>query len=223
MRSRRFEWFLAAAFALLWSSVWLWQNPGVLMGPVSAAERDAYLERIQALPAPPEERAAISRQLRSWLEADDGRPFYMLNLMRYHNQLRLLAGWPEFDGTPEQSNKHYEDAVMPLLFAQGGYPRYASTAQGGNLMGPSGPDEGWDRILLVRYPSRRAFMDLITDPHYQPMLPYKLMALSVTLAPTSAELQVPEVPMALGTALLVLWLVFAWRRSARRARSARLH
>jgi len=43
------------------------------------------------------------------------------------------------------------------------------------------------RLLVLRYPSRRAFLDLLSDPRYRKIEPYELMALAVVLTPTTGE------------------------------------
>ena len=103
-----------------------------------------------------------------------------------------------------------------MLLKRGGYPVYAGDL-GRNLLEFKPEVDDWNRLLVVRYPSRRAFMDLVTDPAYAPVLPYKLMALSVVLSPSAEELVIPPLPLAGGALLLVLFLAIGWWRSARRA------
>jgi uncharacterized protein (DUF1330 family) len=56
----------------------------------------------------------------------------------------------------------YGAAVAPLLERAGG--RIVFAGEGGSaLLG----DEGWDMVLLVEYPSRRAFLEMIGSEEYQ--------------------------------------------------------
>jgi hypothetical protein len=212
-----FEIKLGAALLAVFAGFWIWQNPGVVAGRLKPAEINANLAAIdKQLVLPPDEKPQLLARARAWMEADDGKPVYMLNLMRFYPQLRRIPGAPAFSGTPQQSNAHYEARTMPLLFERGGYPLIAGPPQGANLMSYEPGLDGWSRMLVVRYPSRRAFMQLVTDPAYGPGEPYKLMALKVVLTPTSGEVVVPELTWLVGGALFALFLAAGWWRAARR-------
>ena len=72
-----------------------WQSPG---SKLSTAEIATYLQRMDAgLPMEPAEKAEFITRLRSWGEADDGRPVHMLNLIRFHDQMLPVPGHPEFE------------------------------------------------------------------------------------------------------------------------------
>lgn len=106
---------------------------------------------------------------------------------------------------------------MRLLVKVGGYALYAGEVQGSNLLGFAPGLDQWGRVPLVRYPSRRAFLDLVTDPAYAPIAPYKFMALDIVLTPTSSELVLPNLWVAAGALLLIVFLATGWFRAARRA------
>jgi uncharacterized protein (DUF1330 family) len=217
MKRFGFEIGLALLLGALYAVFWLWQTPGVLHGPLQAAEVEDYLRIVEErLPMPAQEKPEVVRHLRAWALADDGRPVYMLNLMRYYPELRRFEGTPRFDGTAQQSNAHYEAEAMPLLMKIGGYPLVGGMTQGANLIEHSPALDDWSRVLVVRYPSRRAFLELLTDPAYAPIEPYKLMALQVVLTPVHGELVVPELRWSAAAALLVLFLLVAWVRALRR-------
>jgi len=40
------------------------------------------------------------------------------------------------------------------------------------------PGQAWDAVALVRYPTRRAFADMIADPDYQSADPVRMSALA---------------------------------------------
>jgi hypothetical protein len=102
-----------------------------------------------------------------------------------------------------------------MLLKLGAQPVYAGTSKGGNLMEYDAALDNWDRVLLVRYPSRRTFLDLITREDYAPVEPYKIMALKVVLTPTNAEMVMPEYTWMAGSLALVIFLSAGWWRSAR--------
>lgn len=209
-----FETLLAIALLALFVAVWLWQNPGLIRGRLSEQEIAQLMTGIEKLPFPEEERPELLQRVRAWMESDDSKPFYMLNLMRYYPELRRLPNAPDFKGTPRESNARYEAAAKPMLLGLGGYPLFSGTPQGKNLLEYEPALDDWSRLVLVRYPSRRAFMKLVSKPGYHAIEPYKVMALRTVLTPTTAELVVPSVPMMAGGVLLAVFLAIGWARAA---------
>ena len=224
MSRYRFEMILAALFLgifLLFSNLFI---PGK---PLSQGEVDQYISTVEEhMPWPPAEKAPIMQHLRAWGEADDGKPVYMLNLMRYYKQLKPLPEVAGFSGTPTEANAYYEEHVMPILFGVGAYPIFASSMQG--VLGATAPStnlitfdpaiDNWDSVLIVRYPSRRAFFALISDPEYIKYVPYKSASVTVGLVPMKGDLILPLLNWALAAVLLVLFLLLAWWRAMWRTR-----
>jgi hypothetical protein len=211
---RMFLIILAGIMLVLFAVVWLWQNPGLIRGRLRAPEIAQLMGQIDKLPFPEEHRPVVLKRLRAWMESDDGKPFYMLNLMRYYAELRRFPNAPEFRGTPQESNARYEAATRSMLLTIGGYPLYAGTPHGKNILEHDPALDDWSRLLLVRYPSRRAFLRLVTHPAYREVEPYKVMALQVILTPTTPERVVPSVPLLVGGALLVVFLAVGWAHAA---------
>lgn len=214
---RRFQTWLGVCLLVFVGGVYLWQNPGVYQGGMKAAEIEAAMREIDKLPFPPEERVELLKRARRWMETDDGKPVYMLNLMRFYPQLRQYPGAIAFHGTPLQSNALYESVVIPQLMKLGGYPLYAGVSRGGNLLEHSPELDNWDRVLVVRYPNRKAFVSLVSSPTYREVAPYKLMALKVVLTPTTLELQMPDLTLLAAGLALVLFLGVGWWRACAKA------
>ena len=194
----RLRLVLALFVLLLLTVFYKWQAPG---SRLTDEQISSYLERTETgLPMPRAEKAEFLARLRSWAEADDGRPVHMLNLISFHEQMQPVPGHPEFEGTAEEANAHYEKTVLPLLASRGIYPIFASAPQGlgqgsgarTNLLGYETALEGWDRILVVRYPSRRAFLDLVSDPSYLTVVPYKLAAIDLGFVPLDMQYKFPD-------------------------------
>ena len=224
MKTYRFEIILAAIFLAVFFAFSSFHAPGK---PLSKAEVDTYMGALEkGIPWPGEEGSEIIKHMRVWAEADDGKPVYMLNLMRYYKKLRPLPQVAGFTGTPAEANAYYEEHVMHLLFELGAYPMFASTMQGvlggdepsTNLITFDAAVDNWDSVLVVRYPSRRAFLTLVTDPEYLKYAPYKAASVTVGLVPMKGDLILPLLNWALAAVLLVLFLLLAWWRAVRRAR-----
>jgi hypothetical protein len=134
----------------------------------------------------------------------------MLNLMRFYPQLRRFPGTPHFQGTPEQANEFYEKNVLWLLFRRAGYPLVGGRPQANALLEVPPALDGWNRVVVVRYPSRRTFLSLLADPAYAPLEPYKLMAVETVLVPVAGDVKVPDLRLLVGGLLLVLFLAVGW-------------
>jgi hypothetical protein len=193
---------------VLFLGFWFWHSP--TRRKLTREEIDRYLAAAAKLPLPEEEKAATLARLRAWAESDDGRPVYMLNLMRFYPHLRRFPGSPDFQGTPEQANAFYERSVARLLLKRAGYPLVGGRPQANALLEVPPAQDGWSRVVVVRYPNRRAFLSLVADPAYAPLVPYKFMALELVLVPVAGEVRVPDLRLVVGGGLLILFLTAGW-------------
>ena len=78
-------------------------------------------------------------------------PVFMLNLLRFK------------EGTGAESYGRYGAAVAEHLARVGGELVWAGACDTA-LIGPQ--DREWDAALVVRYPSRAAFLEMVGDPAY---------------------------------------------------------
>jgi len=89
--------------------------------------------------------------LKRLLAEDPGGPVVMLNLLRYGPNGE--AGYRRYlDGLAHQLERFGAEVL---------YVGDCSTV----LVAPASHE--WDAVLLVRYPSRRAFSEMVADPDYQ--------------------------------------------------------
>ncbi|MGE0621921.1 MAG: hypothetical protein AB7I04_10055 [Pseudomonadales bacterium] len=212
----RFTWTLGVICVGLFLLVSFWLSPGSLVEPLSTPEIDSYLERIDGqLALPAAEANELLARLRGWAEADDGAPAFMLNLMRYRQQLAAVNPADGGD-TPQALNERYEAAVRPIILRHGGYPILGGSVPGESLLSLPGL-ERWDRVAVVRYPNRRAFLDMISDSDYAGLESMKTSAMEVLLVPFSAAVVLPDLRWPAGVVLLAVFLITGWWRSGRRA------
>jgi hypothetical protein len=177
------------------------------------AEIDHYLSIIEMLPSPAKEIHAVTSRIRAWAELDDGKPVYMFNLIRFFSQLRTFPGAPEFKGTPEEANAYYEKSLKRLWLSHAAYPIFGGAVQGRNLINMQTERE-WGRLIVVRYPNRRTFLKLLSDPAYAPVEPYKFMSLEVDLVPVSGDMVIPDLRWLVGGGFVILFLLVGWIHSA---------
>jgi hypothetical protein len=116
---------------------------------------------------------AYSIQLGTVPAAEDG-PIWMVNFMKY----RERADYGEAGG-PEISGREADDRYAPLdVLADLG----AEVAYFGDAVGPDGgPDATWDRMAVVRYPTRRSFVDMLSRPDFEDRRVHKDAGMAFTV------------------------------------------
>lgn len=96
-------------------------------------------------------------QLAALATGRDAGPVVMVNLLRFRE--RAL---PPDDGlTGREAYERYGAGVRDLLARYGAEVLWAGRVDSW-VIGSS--EEAFDAIALVRYPSRRAFLDMVADP-----------------------------------------------------------
>lgn len=90
------------------------------------------------------------RDLKQFLQQDPQAPVVMLNLLRFR------------DGG-QKTYEEYLRHFRPLAEARGAEVLYYGHC-GTALVAD---DQAWDAVLLVRYPTRRSFSEMVADPNYQ--------------------------------------------------------
>ena len=112
-------------------------------------------------------------QLAAMAARDPDEPVVMLNLLRYREQAEAGCG---VDGlTGEEAYRRYGQAFGELNPRFGGEPFWMGRG-GATLIGSS--DERWDIAILVRYPTRRQFVDMLNDEEYRAIAPMRAAALA---------------------------------------------
>jgi len=206
-----FELILAAALVVLYVVFWAWHSQGA--GKLTQAEIDRYLAIIEKLPLPEKGVQAFIARLRPWAEADDGKPVYMFNLIHFFPGVQTFPGAPEFKETPEQANAHYEKSLIWLWLSHASYPTFMGAPQARNLINMQ-PERTWGNMTVVRYPSRRTFLKLISHPTYARVAAYKFIAVELDLVPVSSGTVVPDLRWLVGGGFAIAFLLLGWLRAA---------
>jgi glyoxylase I family protein len=224
VKDRIFSIALAAVFLSIFLAFVLWQSPSWWAGALTPAEIDHYVAELeQHTVMPPDEKAEFIARVRDWAAGDDGRPVLLVNLMRYRDELGELPAEMEFEGTPAEVNDYYEHLVTPLALKRGEYPLLGGDVQATSLVASDAEGaQHWERVVVMRAPSRRAFIEFMADPAYGGTIPYKMAAMDVALIPVDAQIVVPDLRWLAGGMLLIVYLVICWRRSLAELRRANL-
>ena len=170
-------------------------------GPLKPAEIEAVMARIEAGKSAEYNDPAI---LRAFLEADDGREFFMFNLVKIATG---EAPHPETGApTPRQRlMQRYTQTFMPALLARGGHPALAARKIAGYVDAwKVGPDPGWSIIGYMRYRSRRDMIAMATHPKFQDIHDFKIAGTAETFSFPTRPILLLLAPPRLWVALVLL-------------------
>ncbi|GGO72687.1 DUF1330 domain-containing protein [Nocardioides deserti] len=91
------------------------------------------------------------KDLKAFLQAAPDEPVVMLNLLRF-----VPGGRGQYEDYLRHFRVHAESrGAQVLYYGTGDSPLVAE------------PGQSWDAVLLVRYPTRRSFSEMVADPDYQ--------------------------------------------------------
>lgn len=96
-------------------------------------------------------------QIKELAAARDDRPVVMINLLKFKKVTD--AGEPG-----RAAYDRYGRNVLPILSGLGARVVWLGSV---DQVFIGTPDDRWDQVMLVEYPSRKAFLAMISDPEYQ--------------------------------------------------------
>jgi len=181
---------LWVAAIILYGLFWLWYVG--IKGKLSSAEVEHYMQGFEALKL---SESKLSN-LRHFLENDDGREWFMVNLLELKS--------PKSESAALLQN--YSKIFMASMFKRAGHPFFMGRAKAKNMENlHCDQADNWTMSAIVRYRSRRdcaeVFLQTFGSEHHAD----KLAALEKTLAfpaTTTLLLGSPRVLVALGLALI---------------------
>jgi hypothetical protein len=151
---------ISVVFVLLYLAFLFWY--GGRGKPLSQAEVEELLSEMKkrAGTQDSKEESPILQEFRDLTQNDDGREYYMVNLLKF----RKKALYPEgssFGDDPLAANDRYNRAIIPLLLKYGGHPVFLGQVQG-RFIHPEQADD-WDQVGMVRYRSRRDMLKMAVE------------------------------------------------------------
>jgi hypothetical protein len=169
-------WIWVVALALyivfrLWYDNW--------RGPLSPQEVNDFMNQVSGLKM---SEYSDPKDLRAFLEADDGKEFVMVNLVRVHTG--ELAH--PHTGKPTKGIdllREYGNSFVKVLVRHGGHPVLVMRKVGGYIDSwNTPPDPGWHVAGSMRYRSRRDMMQLALDPSVRDVHILKTAATATTFS-----------------------------------------
>jgi uncharacterized protein (DUF1330 family) len=111
------------------------------------------------------------KSLDTMAEGDPLEPIVMLNQLKYREVAEQGFGVDGLSG--REAYGVYGKKFAELNPRFGGEPIWMGRAKN-SLIG----DEDWDIVILVRYPTRKQFIDMFNDPDYKAIAPIRAAALA---------------------------------------------
>ena len=150
--------------------------------PLSPEEIEEYLTLARSRQiesgntGPSEPDRATATKMREFMETDDGREFVMINLNIYRDAPRYEDG-REASGSAEEAEQEYARRIAPNLLVRATHPLLMLQPE--VSLGGIGEFErqNWSRVNLVRYRSRRDFLDFILKTSWSEDSDHKWAAL----------------------------------------------
>ena len=199
--------------ALLYAAFFYWYTD--FGGPLSDSEADHFVATMKTNGSDPEVIAFIEKFARQ----DSGRQFLMVN------NIDMNENPPEVEGAePGESASdlmaRYMEHMIPALLSRACHPVLMGSAvyPAMDLVGIAGA-ENWDQAALFRYRSRRAFLEIVTNPAFKGKHHFKTAALDKTIAyPIETDLYLGDPRLLLGLILLAATALIDSLRMSKKAR-----
>ena len=176
--------------AVLYGVFWLWYSG--TKGKLSQTEVESYMQQFESKGVNTDNLA----NLRHFLEKDDGREWFMINLL-------------ELKSPKRESSKllqRYTKTFMAGMLRRAGHPFFVAIAAAKNIENLNCDDaDNWSSTGIVRYRSRRDCAETLLDTFGSDHHADKLASLTKTLAfPATANLLMgsPRVIVAMSAALI---------------------
>ena len=176
--------------AVLYAVFWLWYSG--TKGKLSQTEVESYMQQFESKGV----NADNLSNLRHFLKKDDGREWFMINLL-------------ELKSPKRESSKllqRYTKTFMAGMFRRAGHPFFVAIAAAKNIENLNCDDaDNWTSTGIVRYRSRRDCAETLLDTFGSDHHADKLASLTKTLAfPATANLLMgsPRVLVAMSAALI---------------------
>jgi len=176
--------------AVLYTVFWLWYSG--TKGKLSQTEVESYMQQFESKGV----NADNLSNLRHFLEKDDGREWFMINLL-------------ELKSPKRESSKllqRYTKTFMAGMLRRAGHPFFVAIAAAKNIENLNCHEaDNWTSTGIVRYRSRRDCAETLLDTFGSDHHADKLASLTKTLAfPATANVLMgsPRVLVAMSAALI---------------------
>ena len=191
---------------VIYAGFFLWYTD--MGGKLDEEEIEFFLETLEenASVNSDDSRTQISR-IKRFMEEDTGRQFLMVNNIDINENPEDVEG-AEPGESAESLLDRYMEHMYSQLIKRACHPVFAGYAihPSMDIVGIEGA-EIWDQAALMRYKSRRAFMEVVTHPNMLSKHDFKVAALEKTIAyPVETALYLSDPRFLLALILIILGL-----------------
>ena len=148
-----------------------------LSGPLSDEEIEFFVETLS-------ERSDMERKeiLLNFMKEDDGRDFYMINLLDNKESPITMEATGE-GATAMDLQAHYMEYMFPEMLKRATHPIFFENVLGSALDILAAPGmENWEIVAIFRYRSRRDLFEIGANPIFFERHDYKIEGLDKTIA-----------------------------------------
>ena len=125
-------------------------------------------------------------QLRELMEADQESPFDMINLIKYRPiAIYESAADNAIGRSGREAYQEYGLVAFPKIIGMGGSLVYKGTCDH-QFVGDE--SQNYDDLIIVRYPSRRAYLEMFNSTEYQEAIKHRKAGLEYRVLHESTPL-----------------------------------
>ena len=161
---------LLIVISVMFALFWFWYTGG--QKPLTKQEIDTYMPKLRKL----EMNEAVLARIHQFMMSDTGKGFVMVNLLKLND---TESGKP----SAEETLQKYSHVFLRKLLLRAGHPIAIGQVAGDavELWGLQ-DDAKWTTVGLIRYRSRRDMIEMVVDPTFTEIHPFKEQALQKTIA-----------------------------------------
>ncbi|MCE9650924.1 MAG: DUF1330 domain-containing protein [Parvibaculum sp.] len=109
-------------------------------------------------------------QLAAFARADQTQPVAMLNLLKFRDKAEYTDGRDAKGMSGQDAYGLYGLVAMQKIAEVGGRMFWAAPGPATFI---GGENDDWDMVVIIRYPSRAAFLEMINKPDYREAIPHR--------------------------------------------------
>lgn len=207
MRTRTRLWLISA---LIYTLFFVWYTD--LGGPLSEAEVGEFVAIMRSNGEDPQTIAFVEK----FALSDSGRQFLMVNNVDYNERPPHVEGAGPAESAEELMGR-YMRHMLPALLSRASHPVIIGSAvyPSMDIVGIEGAED-WDMGALFRYKSRRALLEIVSNPEFSGNHQFKTAALNKTIAyPIETRFYPADPRLLLGLLLLSITALLDSRLKSR--------
>jgi hypothetical protein len=209
------NWFI---LIFIYCTFFVWYTD--LGGKLDSNEIATYLVKMQdnrevvgfSSPAEKERAKEQAAKIEEFMREDSGRQFFVVNnIDMSENPQDVEGAQPGEDA--DQLMGRYMEHMYAELFKRASHPVFLGNAVSSaiDIVGIENA-ESWDSAALMRYKSRRAFMEIVSNPKMLGKHEFKIAALNKTIAyPVETVVYLSDPRLLLGLILIIIGLIIQLR------------